>query len=72
MTNPTPADIKLAAIRGDDTPESVAARLRALDDSTMCFDEKATYALIAEAADLIEAQAAEIARLTGNHKAELI
>lgn len=66
MTNITPTDITpetLAAIRGDDTAEGVAARLRALDDETMLFDGPATYALIAEAADLIEAQAAGIARL---------
>jgi hypothetical protein len=29
-------------------------RLRALDDETMCFDAAATYAVIREAADLIE------------------
>ena len=41
---------------------TIVERLRALDDETMCFDGPATYALIAEAADTIEALTAEVER----------
>lgn len=72
MTNPTPADITpetLAAIRGDDTPESVAARIdpHALTPAHGAAMIRA--GLGREAATLIRAQAAEIARLTAGQDA---
>lgn len=67
MTTPTPADITpetLAAIRGDDTPESVAARIdpHALTPAHGAVMIRA--GLGREAAAMIRAQAAEIVRLT--------
>ncbi len=50
------------ASQDDDTPESIAAKLRALDDEGIRFTDIAP--LLREAADLLEARAAEIARLT--------
>lgn len=68
MTNPTPESP--TATQGDDTSESVAAKLRDLDDETLCFTDQTP--LFTSAAALIEAQAAEIARLTVNHQSQLI